>query len=194
MTMVGILKRKAYRIVMGLIFPVAYILTGNRNLPLAIAFFFLLLLLLLEYERWRHPGVWKYLLNRSKGIFKKQQGILTGDSYFMISVLLILVFFQKEVAASALLFLVFGDAGSGIIGTRYGRTKIFSGKTLEGLAGGCLFNIIVALVVFYILDVPLLPLAGGALTASFMEVLPLGIDDNLTVGLFSALVMKLLLL
>ncbi len=177
--------------VMGSIFPVAYLAAGNRGFPLAISFFFLLLLTLLEYERWRHPGVWQYILNKSRGIFKNRPGMLTGDTCFMLAVLLILVFFRKEIAVAAMFFLVFGDAGSGIIGTRYGRTKIFHGKTVEGLAGGLLFNAVIAVIIFPLLNVPFLLLMAGAVTASLVEILPLPVDDNLSVGLSSALVMLL---
>jgi len=118
--------------------------------------------------------------------------MLTGDTCFMLAVLLILVFFRKEIAVAAMFFLVFGDAGSGIIGTRYGRTKIFHGKTVEGLAGGLLFNVVIGVIIFPVLDVPFLLLTGGAVTASLVEILPLPVDDNLSVGLSSALVMQLL--
>ncbi len=185
----SIWKRKTYRIVMGLIFPVIYLATGRNLIPMTIGTFFLVLLTAMEYVRWRYPGGWEYLLRKGKGIFKRQSGILTGDTYFMLAVVLILMLFPKEISVAALFFLVFGDAGSGIIGTRYGRTKIFCGKTLEGLVGGLFFNSAVALLILPFLNVPFLLLMTGAVTASFVEVLPLGLDDNLTVGFSSALIM-----
>jgi dolichol kinase len=188
----SIWKRKTYRIVMGSIFPVVYLATGRNLVPMIIGIFFLILLAAMEYVRWKHPVGWEYLLRKGKGMFKRQSGMLTGDTYFMLAVVLILVLFHKEIAVAALFFLVFGDAGSGVIGTRYGRTKIFHGKTLEGLAGGLLFNFAIALLIIPFLNVPLLLLMAGAVAASFVEVLPLRIDDNITVGLSSALVMYLL--
>jgi len=184
-------KRKVYRIVVGSIFPVAYIITGRPHIPLMMASFFLALLLALEYERWRNPKVWEYVLGKAGGIFKKQPGKLTGDTYFIIAVFLLL-FFPKSISVAALFFLVFGDAGSGLIGTRFGRTRILPGKTAEGLAGGFLFNLITALIIFPLLDVRFFLLVAGALTASVVEILPLKIDDNLTMGFSSAAVMLLL--
>jgi len=186
-------KRKLYRIVVGSIFPAAYLITGRPAVPLMLTAFFLALLSALEYERRRNPKVWEYLLGKAGGVFKKQPGKLTGDTYFILAVFLILMVFSKDIAIAALFFLVFGDAGSAVIGTRYGRTAIFRGKTIEGLAGGILFNLIIALIILPALDISVLLLLAGAITASVMEVLPLfNIDDNLTVGLSSALVMFLL--
>ena len=184
-------KRKVYRIAVGSIFPVAYLVTGRPHIPLMIASFFLALLLALEYERWRNPKVWEYLLGKAGGIFKRKPGRLTGDTCFIIAVFFLL-FFPRSISVAALLFLVFGDAGSGLVGTRFGRTRIFPGKTLEGFGGGLLFNLIAALIVFPLLDVRFCLLAAGALTASVVEMLPLKIDDNLTVGFSSAAVMLLL--
>jgi dolichol kinase len=186
-------KRKVYRMTIGSIFPVSYLVTGKTFLPVMLAVFFLTLLVALEYERWKNPNIWKYLLNKAGKIFREKPGKITGDTYFMFAVFLILVFFQKPIAVVALFFLVFGDAGSGIIGARYGRTEIFLGKTVEGLAGGLLFNIIIAVVILPFVELPFLLLLTGAVTASVVEILPLRIDDNLTVGLSSAAVMFFLL-
>ncbi|MBN1445958.1 MAG: hypothetical protein JW957_07630 [Candidatus Omnitrophica bacterium] len=184
-------KRKAYRIVMGSIFPAAYLITGRPHASLMIASFFLALLLSLEYERRRNPKVWDYILGKAGGFFKRKPGMLTGDTYFIIAVFLLL-FFPESISIAALFFLVFGDAGSGLIGTRFGRTQILPGKTLEGFAGGFLFNLAVALILFPILVAPFFVLLAGVLTASVVEILPLKIDDNLTVGISSAAVMLLL--
>ncbi|MCM8830001.1 MAG: hypothetical protein NC824_03265, partial [Candidatus Omnitrophica bacterium] len=116
-------KRKLYRIVMGSLFPVLYLITGRVFFPLMLTTFFLTLLLAMEYERWRHPVVWEYITGKGKGIFREKSGKLTGDTYFILAVFIIL-FFPKDISIATLFFLVFGDAGSGIIGTRYGRTEI----------------------------------------------------------------------
>lgn len=184
-------KRKLYRIIMGSLFPLLYLITNRLFFPLMLATFFLTLLLAMEYERWRHPAVWEYITGKGKGIFREKSGKLTGDTYFMLAVFVIL-FFPKDISISTLFFLVFGDAGSGIIGTRYGRRQIFPGKTLEGLLGGLLFNLIIVLIIYPFLSIPLLLLITGAVVASFVEVLPLKVNDNLSVGIITAVLMTLL--
>ncbi|HOL21508.1 MAG TPA: hypothetical protein PLQ41_01470 [bacterium] len=184
-------KRKLYRIIMGSIFPVVYLITGRSFIPIVLATFFLTLLLAMEYERWKYPAVWEYIIGKGKGIFREKTGKLTGDTYFILAVFIIL-FFPEDISIATLFFLVFGDAGSGIIGTRYGKREIFEGKTLEGLAGGLLFNLIIGLIIYPFLNIPLLLLITGAIVASIVEVLPLKVNDNLSVGIITALVMVLL--
>jgi len=185
-------KRKIYRILMGSIIPTVYLFTGSLFFSLIICSFLLTLLLSLEYERWKNPGVWDYVLRKYGRIFKTPPGKLTGDTYFMLSTFIILLFFKKDIAIPSLFFLVFGDAGSGIVGSRYGRIKIFPGKTLEGFIGGFFFNLIVSVLIYKFLDLPFYILLSGVLISSFIEILPLKMDDNLTVGIITAFFMHLL--
>jgi dolichol kinase len=185
-------QRKIYRVVMGSIFPVVYLLTGKPYLPLGLAAFFLTLLLTLEYERWKNPNVWKYMVKKFGGIFKTHPGKLTGDTWFMLSTFLLILFFPENVAIPALFFLVFGDAGSGIVGNKFGRTELFQGKTLEGFAGGLILNLIVAFSLFLSLNLSLWVMAAGAVTASVFEILPLKVNDNFSVGISAGVVMLLI--
>ncbi|MCM8807999.1 MAG: hypothetical protein NC926_08705 [Candidatus Omnitrophica bacterium] len=185
-------KRKIYRIFMGSLVPLIYLLTNSVFFPLIICSFFLTLLLALEFERWKNPGVWDYVLRKYGRIFKTPAGKLTGDTYFMISTFIILIFFNKHVAVPSLFFLVFGDAGSGIIGSKFGKIQIFPGKSFEGFTGGFLFNFLISLLIFKFLNLPLYLLIFGSLFASFIELLPLKFDDNLTVGISTAIFMNFL--
>ncbi|MDD3725875.1 MAG: hypothetical protein PHI44_01585 [Candidatus Ratteibacteria bacterium] len=186
-------RRKLYRIIMGSLFPIIYLITDRVFIPLMLASFFLTLLLSMEYERWKHPAVWEYITSKGKGIFREKSGKFTGDTYFILAVFVIL-FFPKDICIATLLFLVFGDAGSGIIGTRYGKREIFPGKTLEGLVGGLLFNLAIGLAISPLLTISLPLLITGALVASVVEVLPMKVNDNLSVGIITAIIMTSLYL
>lgn len=185
-------KRKIYRIFMGSIVPLFYLILNSVFFPLIISSFFLTLLLSLEYERWKNPNVWDYVMRKYGRIFKTPPGKLTGDTYFMISTFLILVFFKREIAIPTLFFLTFEDAGSGIIGSKFGKTKIFPGKSVEGFIGGFFFNLLILLLIFKFIDLPFYVLISGALISSIVELLPLKMDDNLTVGIITAISMYLL--
>jgi len=184
-------KRKLYRIFMGSIVPFLYLITKSVFFPLIVCSFFLTLLLSLEYERWKNPGIWDYILKKYGRIFKTPPGKLTGDTYFMIATFIILIFFIKDIAIPSIFFLVFCDAGSGIIGSKFGKIKIFSGKSLEGFLGGVIFNLFISLIIFKFIELPIYILLIGTFTSSIIEILPLKIDDNLTVGLLTAVVMEL---
>jgi len=184
-------KRKLYRIFMGSIVPFLYLITKSVFFPLIVCSFFLTLLLSLEYERWKNPGIWDYILKKYGRIFKTPPGKLTGDTYFMIATFIILIFFIKDIAIPSIFFLVFCDAGSGIIGSKFGKIKIFSGKSLEGFLGGVIFNLFISLIIFKFIELPIYILLIGTFTSSIIEILPLKMDDNLTVGLLTAVVMEL---
>lgn len=177
---------------MGSIAPLLYLLTNSLFFPLIISTFFLTLLLALEYERWKNPNVWDYILKKYGRIFKTPPGRLTGDTYFILATFIVLIFFTKEIAVPSLFFLVFGDAGSGIIGSKYGKTKILSGKSLEGFIGGIFFNLVITFLIYKFIDLPFYILLFGILISSIVEILPLKIDDNLTVGLITPLFMAIL--
>ena len=187
-------KRKIYRMVMGSIVPTVYLLTRSPVFPLIISSFFLTLLLALEYERYKNPKIWNWILSHFGGIFKTEPGTLTGETNFMIATFLSILYFPKDVAIANLYFLVFGDAGSAIIGKKFGKLKIFPGKTAEGMIGGIIFNLAVAFILLHLTGIPIEILVSGLLVGSILEVLPLKVDDNLTVGIIPGILMSLLLI
>lgn len=89
------------------------------------------------------------------------------------------------VGATAVGYLVLGDAAAALVGRRFGRHRLGT-KTLEGSAA-CF----ACCLVLGALWMPgrWLAVLGGALTATIVEALPLGVDDNLSVPLVAAAVL-----
>lgn len=145
--------------------------------------------ILIEVLRLRFPSLRVIFMNVARSLMREHELItLTGSTYLLIAFSLCVLLARKELAIASMSYLILGDSMAAIIGRRYGRVKIF-GKTLEGffacfvtcLAIGLIIprmNISVAIV--------------GALTASFVELLPIPVDDNLRIPLISAGVMRLL--
>ena len=78
-----------------------------------------------------------------------------------------------------------------VIGKRYGRIKIRR-KSLEGGLGFLLACLLVGIVLLVLrLDLNFSILLIGAVTASIVELFSPGMKDNLTIPLFSGLVMQL---
>ena len=75
-----------------------------------------------------------------------------------------------------------------IFSLAYGHHKIFE-KTVEGTLAfyGCV--IIFGYILYTTLDVPLLLLISGGITAPLIELLPIGINDSFTVPIISGTVM-----
>ena len=104
---------------------------------------------------------------------------LIGSSYFVFGAVLSIALFPKEVAIASLYILIICDATAGIVGSAWGRIRIF-GKTLEGSIGFFISGMIV--IVFTMGNNFLwgtLAVIGGAL----VELIPTGLDDNFTIPL-----------
>lgn len=185
-------QRKGFGLLMGSIFPLIYYFSSKIP-ALIVTGFFLCLMLFFEIERMRHPALYKWVLLHLGGIFKVKVGKLTGITYFLIAIFFTIIFFERSVAIVSLFFFILGDAASALVGVKYGRIKLFGNKTLAGslaflavdLAAGVLFLFAPRLAIH-----PLM-LVSGAFMSTLVEMLPIPVDDNLTVGLSAALVMEI---
>jgi glycerol-3-phosphate acyltransferase PlsY len=115
---------------------------------------------------------------------------LTGATYLLFSSVVCVFVYDKPVAVAAISFLVLGDLMAAVIGRRIGRLHVW-GKTVEG-AVACFITCV--LVAWAIPDLPLGVGMAGAIVATLVEVLPIPLDDNLSIPLLGGLAMQLLLL
>ena len=124
-------------------------------------------------------------------IRRHEQTQLLGSTYLLLASLLAMDLFPRPIAAAAVGFTVLGDGVAAIVGRAYGRTRFF-GKSLEGAIGGLAACLLWA---GYLVWLGLLPWPlglAGALVASLAEILPIPLDDNLGITLFSGYAMRLL--
>lgn len=126
---------------------------------------------------------------------REEKRLFTGATYVVISVLLMIALFPKEIAITALLFMSISDALASLIGIKFGGTWRFLGKSVAGSSAFFLSAIAIAL-----WQLPAHPLVGlaGAATATIAEALALRfgdfkVDDNFSIPLSSGVVMLLLL-
>ena len=94
--------------------------------------------------------------------------------------------FPKEIAVISLIYMSIGDTVAGLVGRNFGKIKFYD-KTIEGSLAG----LIVCLLSGYLvqLSLPLVVVFSGAFAAMFIELLPISIDDNLSVPLFAGTIM-----
>jgi dolichol kinase len=121
---------------------------------------------------------------------------LIGSSYFIFGALLAIILFPKPVAIASLYILIISDAMAAIVGTGWGRTRIFA-KSLEGSIAFFVSGTIVVLLAMQ--DKPLWGesamqghLWWGVLAvvgATVVELFPTGLDDNLTIPLVAGAIM-----
>lgn len=186
--------RKLYRLIMGSIFPLIYYIWPQRWPVMLALSFFLIWALAGEITRKKYPGAWRTILRTRLfgAIFKKEAGKLLGSTYFLVSCLITVIFFSRSIVITAMTYLVFGDAVSTLVGEKYGKIKLFPGKSLEGSLAFLAVCSLLGWILHYPLGLSAGQFLGGAGAAALIELLPLPINDNFTIALFSALIMSLL--
>jgi len=162
---------------------------GQWTLVLAIA---VLVAIALDLAR-LHERRFRKFFGRFFGelIRHHEQSGLLGSTYLLLAALLAVGLFPRPIAAAAIGYTVLGDGLAAIFGRAYGGTRYF-GKSLEGSLGGLLGCLAWAayLVATGQLAAPIA--ITGALVASLVEFLPIPLDDNLGITLFSGYAMRLL--
>ncbi len=118
---------------------------------------------------------------------------LTGMVPYVLGIGLTLFFYQIGTATAAILFLACGDVMATTVGERFGKTKIVGEKSLEGtlafVAAAILSGVLLNLAV---VPLPFGLLLAGAMVAAGVELLPLPVNDNLTIPVISGGVMELM--
>lgn len=134
---------------------------------------------LLERAPWVNP-----LLFRAEEQFKE-----SGMTPYAIAILLTLITFPKTVAIIAIYTLAIADPSSALVGITWGRHRIVPGKSLEGSAA---FFAATAAITATVLRMTTVVAAGPialaaviiGIAGAVLEMLPLRLDDNLTIPLF----------
>jgi len=150
--------------------------------------------LALELARLSFPSWNRILYARfSTFIRNNEERKLTGIVPYVSGVGLSFAFYAPPVATAAICFLATGDVTATLVGERFGRTR-FNGKSLEGTAGFVAAALGSALVLSLLgLGLPAGILVLGALVAAGCELLPLPVNDNLTIPLLAGGTMELAL-
>lgn len=110
---------------------------------------------------------------------------LSGLTYLLAGALFLLLFFDRHILTTTLLFLAFGDPVASFFGLRFGKDKIVGNKTLQGTVAAFVTCTLIAAAYYYyhnIMTERLLivaPLSG--LIGALAEMIPVGkLDDNFT--------------
>ncbi len=161
----------------------------DRGLGLSLVGIVSLCFIALDIFRFLHKRTNVLLTEKTQAIFRKgEEKRFSSMTIFMISTFIIVLFFDIEIAVTALVFLVFGDMAGKIFGLAYGRHKIFE-KTLEGTLAHIGIVIAAGFILYTSLDIHILILISGGIAAPLIELLPIGINDNFTVPIISGAVM-----
>jgi len=148
----------------------------------------LILLITIEQVRKKFPSV-NVLFIRYFGFMmrQKERDKVSGATYFLIGTLLVIALFPKNIAVAAIFYLSYGDTMAAMIGINFGKIK-FMDKTLEGSLA-CFFTCFITGLFFFN---PMIALFG-AVCATVSELLPLPVNDNITIPLLSAIGLYLII-
>jgi dolichol kinase len=119
---------------------------------------------------------------------KEESNRLSGSFFYILSGLITIIFFEKNIAVSSLFILSIADPLSSLVGSRFGRVR-FREKSLEGT----LTFFIVSFLILRIFSFSLPVAAAAAVIASLTELFSSRpIDDNLSIPLVTASALTLL--
>lgn len=169
-----------------LVIPVGYALTSREAVLLFVIPLFLGLLSV-DLLRHFHSGM-ASLFKRfffGRVLREEEEPTLMGSTYFLFSSILAILLFPKPIAIASLLILTLSDTAAALVGKGIGRIRVF-GKTLEGSAAFFLTSLLI--VWFY----PNLNRFSGTLAAlggTLIELIPIPLNDNLSIPLVTGAIM-----
>jgi len=145
-----------------------------------------------EIVRFASPWVNRWMVSHLSVILKGEERFRpTGTTYLLFSSLAAFLLFGRYVAIAALLFLSIGDLMASVIGERFGKRILFD-KSSEGSLACLASCLLIGIVMSRLTPAIALPVAiVEAVSATIVELLPIPIDDNLTIPLISGGLMTL---
>ena len=116
---------------------------------------------------------------------------------YCMAILLTIISFPKSIALVAIYTLAIGDPMSALVGIKYGKHKLIKKKSLEGSLAFFISSFIITFLIFRPMNPDLLGMTLGlsflmAFLITCFELIPLRLDDNLTIPLAAATILWLL--
>lgn len=196
------LARKAWHVAAGLIglwvheaYNLAAVETAQALLAVG------LIGLIVDFSRLRWPALNRLVLKCLKNFMREsEKRSYSGLPFYALGVSLSLYFFDERLAILAVLFLIFSDPISSLVGVAYGEEKIFPNKSLQGSLAG--FIVCYLLCVAYALhhlegpnlfNILVFSFFGGLIGMASELVSATGrVDDNLSIPILSSLGLTLI--
>ncbi|MEC7276830.1 MAG: hypothetical protein VXV96_10960 [Bdellovibrionota bacterium] len=189
------IPRRLFHCSMGLSVGLVYQFLLTHSRAIYILGFCACIVYILEQVRVNYPELSSKIKLINKYIFRAEEQLKESAGVpYVMGLLLTLISFPKVIALVAIYTLAVADPLSAIIGIRFGKKKISENKSFEGSGAFFLSSFIITFLVFFWWSSYLEIMLGPLLLLSFLvaicttlfELIPLRIDDNLTIPLFTA--------
>ncbi len=191
------ISRRLFHMANGFFFATAYALTLSHQQVVYLLGTIACSLYLLDHVRISYPELAKKFESSTKYLLRAEEQIKESAAIpYAIAILLTILSFPKAIAIASIYTLAFADPLSAIIGIKFGKHHIVKEKSVEGsiaffictfLAIGLSFNLL-GITGFSVWIIAFL--VGVIVT--FFEMIPLRLDDNLTIPLFTAVILWLI--
>ena len=156
------------------------------------------LLYVTEQIRINYPEVAAKFLPMTKFIMRAEEQLKESAMIpYLSAVLLTIITFPKTIAIIAIFTLAIADPLSAIFGIKFGKNKIVPHKSVEGSIAFFVATFLVstAVLINYFPDFTGIAIFISILLAfltSIFEMIPLRVDDNLTIPLFTSFILWIL--
>ena len=147
--------------------------------------------LIVEYARYRkvpvitplYEALFKNMLREDNGKFRP-----SGSPPYLASAAVTSLLFPLPYSIISFLCMMFGDTAAALIGRKFGRHKLFNGKSLEGCAAFLITDFLIVSGAFFMLQFSWIHLVfglAGVVIAMFAELFneELHLDDNFSIPL-----------
>lgn len=137
--------------------------------------------------------VFSVILRDDEKDFKRN--LFTGGTYYALGIFLSILIFPEEVAIFSVLIMIWCDTMAALIGKKFGKTKLYSNKTVEGSMAFVITGIaLVFIMQYYFPDFKFFK--AGLITivfaAAFEQFSFIRINDNLSLPLFSGFIFTII--
>ena len=164
--------------------PLLYLLTDKKTVLIVTSIFFITVSI---FEILRIKGILKISLVE-RYTKEEERNRPLGSFYYVLSGLITIAFFDKDIAVASLFVLSISDPLASIIGSKFGRVR-FLKKSLEGTLAFLFSSLCIFLLFSFSFPIAIACAVISALTELFSSRL---IDDNLAVPLATALALTVL--
>lgn len=184
--------RRLFHIANGVTIATLYWLSFTHQQAIHTLGTFACLLYVMEQIRINYPEMSQKVMPLMKFIMRAEEQLKESAMVpYAFAVLLTIITFPKPLALIAIYTLAISDPLSAIIGIKYGKRKVVEHKSVEGSLAFFTSAFIISLFVLsatlggFSISVLIISLVLSIGTSIF-EMLPLKVDDNLTIPLFTA--------
>ena len=184
------LGRRLFHLTNGVVIATAYALLFTHQQVVHLFGTIACLVYILDRVRIHYPGVLQRAPRVNDLFFRAEEQLKeSAMTPYAIAILLTLITFPKPIALIATYTLAIADPLSAVVGITWGRRQVVPDKSVEGSAAFFAATAAVSIAVLrWATAAALLPLVGAAvligLAAALFEMLPVRLDDNLTIPLF----------